>query len=214
MSGKFIKALYQYQLTGELPKLDFTLDIAITPFINQFKRDSTKYLALCEKNKINGKKGGRPKEEIEKNPKNPVGYSETQKTQMKRTKPKKPYNKSKSKNKKDNKKKINKKDFYFKYSFFKKDFDQIWFDEYLPLKKRKKASITDRQLNHQLEKIKKLSKDNYKTALEILEKSVNAGWTDFYPLNGSYNKSTPNNSSGSHNTGLKKQKFTRSHKTV
>ena len=194
MSGKFIKALYQYQLTGELPELDFTLDIALTPFINQFKRDSNKYEIICERNKINGSKGGRPKKETEINPKNPVGYSETQKTQMKRTKPKKAYSKSDSK--KDNKKKINKKDFYFKYSFFKKDFDQIWFDEFLPLKKRKKASISDRQLNSQLKKIKELSKNNYKTALEMLEKSVNAGWTDFYPLNGSYNKSKPNNSKG------------------
>lgn len=214
MAGQFIKALYEYQLTGKLPELNFTLDIALTPFVNQFKRDSNKYETICERNRINGSKGGRPKKETEINPKNPPGLLETQKTQMKRTKPKKAYSKSNSNSKKDNKKKIKQKDFYSEYSFFKKKFAKRWYDEFIPLKKRKKASTTERQLNSQLKKIAKLSKNNYSIAFEILNKSINSGWTDFYPLNGSNIKAKPPNTNGSHNTSLKKQKFIRAHKTV
>lgn len=40
MAGKFIKLIYHFQLTGELLEMDFALEMAITPFINQFERDN------------------------------------------------------------------------------------------------------------------------------------------------------------------------------
>jgi len=43
VAGKFIKAIYQYQLTGELPQMDFAVEMAVTPFINQFIRDNGEY---------------------------------------------------------------------------------------------------------------------------------------------------------------------------
>lgn len=73
-------------------------------------------------------------------------------------------------------------DFYFEYPFFKDEFAKIWFNEFIPLKKKKKASITDRALKSQLKKIAGISNSNFNIALEILEKSVNSGWTDFYEL--------------------------------
>ena len=60
-AGQFIKAIYQYQVSGILPSLDFALEIALTPFVNQFLRDNQKYEIIVEKNAVNGKKGGRPK---------------------------------------------------------------------------------------------------------------------------------------------------------
>lgn len=72
--------------------------------------------------------------------------------------------------------------FYSDYSFFKKDFQTIWFDEFLPLKKRKKASVSETALKRQLNKISKFSENNYKKALQILTKSVDSGWSDFYEL--------------------------------
>lgn len=73
--------------------------------------------------------------------------------------------------------------FYKEFPFFKKEFTKIWFEEFIILKKKKKGSITERALKSQLKKIDKFSDGNYKTALQILEKSTNAGWTDFYKLN-------------------------------
>lgn len=62
-AGKFIKLIYEYQKTGKIQKLDFAMEMAITPFLNQFKRDSEKYESTVERNRRNGSKGGRPKED-------------------------------------------------------------------------------------------------------------------------------------------------------
>lgn len=69
-AGLFIKTLYRFQLTGETPELDFAMDMAVTPFINQFKRDDVKYSQFIDKQVVNGLKGGRPKK-TQNNPKNP-----------------------------------------------------------------------------------------------------------------------------------------------
>ncbi len=60
-AGIFLKAIYHYQLHGELPKLDFSIEMAITPFINQFKRDNEKYIGISEKRKELGSLGGKQK---------------------------------------------------------------------------------------------------------------------------------------------------------
>lgn len=93
---------------------------------------------------------------------------------------------------KDNKeKKVNNdNDIYKGFDFFKNEFKEIWINEFITLKKKKKASLTDRALKSQLNKILKLSKGNYNTALKILEKSVNSGWTDFYELKTNNQKNT------------------------
>jgi hypothetical protein len=70
------------------------MDMAVTPFINQFKRDGQKYESIVERNKSNGLKGGRPKNLNE--PK------ETQKTQWVIEKPKKADNDNDSVNDNEN----------------------------------------------------------------------------------------------------------------
>lgn len=90
IAGKFIKIIYEYQKTGEIPIIDFALEMAITPFINQFKRDDEKYQKTVERNKINGSKGGRPKNQ--EKPKKPSGLLENP------TKPKKADNDNDSDN--------------------------------------------------------------------------------------------------------------------
>ena len=72
--------------------------------------------------------------------------------------------------------------FYLDFDFFKDEFKNIWINEFINLKKKKKASVTVRALTSQLNKIKEISKNDYETALKILENSVNAGWSDFYEL--------------------------------
>ena len=55
-AGIFIKKIYEYQMTGNYGDVDFALEIALTPFINQFKRDADKYMSISEKNKQNALK--------------------------------------------------------------------------------------------------------------------------------------------------------------
>ncbi len=217
-AGELIKHIFAYANEEDPVAEDFLIEIAFTSIKQQMIRDTERYNNIKEKRSQAGKASGesRRKKTSEEN---------TEQKPMRRTKRTNVKSVKQTSTKrtiidkdidKDNniKKKINKKDFYSKYSFFKRKFAKRWFDEYIPLKKRKKASITDRQLNFQLKTISKLSKDDYTIAFEILNKSINSGWTDFYPLNGSFTKSKPSNSNGSHNTSLKKQKFTHSHKTV
>ena len=56
-AGKFIKAIYQYQMTAEVPEMDFALKLAVTPFINQFIRDAITYEQTCETKSLSGRIG-------------------------------------------------------------------------------------------------------------------------------------------------------------
>lgn len=86
-SGMLFKAIRAYQ-RGEEIELSGLMKAIFIPFKNQLDRDFEKHKAVCERNKANGKSGGRPK---------------TQKTQSVKSKPKKPDNDSDSKNDSKNK---------------------------------------------------------------------------------------------------------------
>jgi hypothetical protein len=58
-AGKLLKACYDYNI-GIEPELDTLTRMIFIPFRNQFNRDLEKYQDTCEKNKLNGSKGGRP----------------------------------------------------------------------------------------------------------------------------------------------------------
>ncbi len=98
-AGQMFKAIHYYQVNGQLPEVDNIISIAIHSIINQFKRDNEKYDNVCNRNKTNGLKGGRPSKS--KTQENPVGLSGLNE------KPKKPDsdsdNESDSKNDNDSK---------------------------------------------------------------------------------------------------------------
>ena len=60
-AGKLFKAIKVYQKTNQIPKLDFTLDLVFTPFLNQFIRDDIDYEKTCEARREAGSKGGKQK---------------------------------------------------------------------------------------------------------------------------------------------------------
>lgn len=82
-AGKIMKAIYEYTTTGELPELDNLLDLVITPFITAIDKNNDRYNEVCEKNRKNGSKGGRPKNKTEENrpllekPKKPTAFKKT-----------------------------------------------------------------------------------------------------------------------------------------
>ena len=108
-AGQLIKAIYSYQLAGELPAegdLPYGADIAFSAVLPFFEAAEANYQATCERNKANGQNGGRPKKDdqndridnpegvlelvepemstrFKRNPKetqkNPLGFSENQK---------------------------------------------------------------------------------------------------------------------------------------
>ena len=81
-AGKLLHAFRDYHL-GKQSDFDIITKIMFSPFKNQFIRDGGKYQKTVERNRMNGRLGGRP-------PKNPIKPTRTQKTQDNPVKPKKP----------------------------------------------------------------------------------------------------------------------------
>lgn len=99
--GILFDAIYKFNI-GKDVELDFAMKMAFTPFKNQFIRDEDKYGSFVDKQKENGKKGGRPKKVIDNQQDtiNPQEPNITQKTQAFFEEPKKAYKDSVSVSKK------------------------------------------------------------------------------------------------------------------
>lgn len=83
-AGNLIKAIHYYQKNLIEPEMDLVTKMSFIPFRNQFKREHDAYEKKCEKNKLNGQKGGRPpaKKPILSEPK-PTKLTKPTKTQKK-----------------------------------------------------------------------------------------------------------------------------------
>ena len=71
--GILMRAIFAYEIDGIEPTFDGELKIAFKFIKKDLDFNSSKYESICERNRTNGAKGGRPK-----NPKNPNGFSKTQ----------------------------------------------------------------------------------------------------------------------------------------
>lgn len=91
--GQLIMALFAYNRGEDIP-LNGMANMAFSFMKAQMDRDLEQYQKICERNRDNGKKGGRPK--TTENPKKPSGFSENP------NKPKKP-DKDKDKDKEEDK---------------------------------------------------------------------------------------------------------------
>lgn len=94
--GELMFALMDYQETGEVPDLPKGSALAMCfSFIKaRMDKDNSKYEEKCERNRSNGKKGGRPTKETdnsetEENPNKPNGLLKTERLFLKprKTKP-------------------------------------------------------------------------------------------------------------------------------
>lgn len=83
--GELMRMLFEYQIEGNTPEPSNPLFIAFGFIRSAMDRDLEKWNERAERARVNGSKGGRPKE-------NQYGLEETQKTQSVNSKPKKPVN--------------------------------------------------------------------------------------------------------------------------
>lgn len=74
--GKLFRALFEYEMEGKDPEFEGELKIAFRFIKKDLDINLTKYASVCERNRENGMKGGRPRNP--ENPKNPSGFSKTQ----------------------------------------------------------------------------------------------------------------------------------------
>lgn len=76
-AGVLLRALICYQTEKPLPKMDGMTNIIFTTIRQELDSEKEYYDALCEKNRANGKKGGRPSKSLVNKgnkPKKPNGY--------------------------------------------------------------------------------------------------------------------------------------------
>lgn len=77
--GLLLETIFLYELKQPLPKLSSTVQMAFNFIKISLENDTEKYNTICERNRTNGVKGGRPKNKPKKpsglsgNPKNPDG---------------------------------------------------------------------------------------------------------------------------------------------
>lgn len=181
-AGDFIKAIYHYQINGELPKLDFAIKMAIIPFVNQFVRDEEKYNSFIDKQKGNGAKGGRPK--------NPIKPNETQKTQAFLEKPKKAYsvsdndsvnvnvndNESKKESKKVSLKKETNPDLFENLEI--SESRKILLKEWIDYKAERKETYKPRGFKMLVKILSEYSDEIVKKSIEV---SISSNWSGLFP---------------------------------
>lgn len=63
--GRLTTAIFDYVRTGVLPEIDGATKMAFSFIRAQLDRDAEKYENICERNRINGAKGGRPSKQDE-----------------------------------------------------------------------------------------------------------------------------------------------------
>ncbi|AUR82895.1 hypothetical protein NVP1029O_62 [Vibrio phage 1.029.O._10N.261.55.A7] len=159
--AKLFRAIKSHHCDEKI-ELDEITKLVFFPFKQQFARDAENYNNTCNRNKINGLKGGRPKKQHE--PK------ETQKTQSVIEEPKKAD--SDSDNDKDNKKDNNKLD------FSPLAFSQEEIKEFKVLRAKKKAAITQRVIDQHGKQFDLSRKRGYSND-DILNEWSNRGWASY-----------------------------------
>ena len=212
--GELMLALIDYQETGEVPDLPKGSALAMCfSFIKKrMDKDNTKYEEKCERNRSNGKKGGRPTNqtvisETEENPNKPNGFSENQtvisETEKNPTEPRKADNDNEYDNEYDNdcdneeyihtpekicanahtKKAV---------KSHKKPEPVVYSDvpeldeaihEFIKFRKGMKKPMSDRAVTLMMNKLETLSHDKYEQ-VQILNQSIMQGWTGVYELKG------------------------------
>ena len=205
--GELMFALMDYQETGEVPDLPKGSALAMCfSFIKKrMDKDNSKYEERCERNRSNGKKGGRPTKETdnsetEENPNKPNGFSENRtvisETEENPTEPKKADNDNEYDNDSDNEEYIHtptkaracahaevgkprKKSEPVKYSDDPELNDAIV--EFIKFRKDIKKPMSDRAITLMMNKLESLSHDKHEQ-VQILNQSIMQGWTGLYAL--------------------------------
>lgn len=173
-AGQLFKLIYDYHNPNKPKETQKTqvVNLAFYSFKSQFDRDLEKYNNICERNKINGKDGGRPRN---KNPKKPDSKNDSK-------------NDSDSKNKsgrKKDKKEIDLTDLSFKDGY--REIVERWL-KYKASRKEKYKSIDSVETFYK--KLLEYSNGLPELATKIIEQSISNNWAGIFELKP---KSNPNN---------------------
>ena len=189
--GKLFRAIFEYQIHGVCVELPVELTMAFNFFKTKFESDNIKYEATVERNKMNGRKGGRPLKEdadneTEENPNNPVGFEEPKKADKDMDKEgigeNKEHSKKEGKDKSIPKKKA-KFDVYADLSYVDAEYADIW-KEWLEYKDAIKSQYNAQKgAIIQYNSLLKYADNNVVLANAIVKRSIERSWQGLFELN-------------------------------
>lgn len=169
--GKITRYVFRYVKTGVIPKMNRNFLMIFNIIKYDIDNNIDSYQKRVEANKMNGKLGGRPKDiKKEENRKNPMGYLETEKTQINRKNLDNDYDYD---NNNDIKIII---DNYFNN---KKESIKEKVYEHLKIRKKLKAQNTPRAIKLLLKDLD--GKDEIEQSI-MIDNSIKNSWKCYYPL--------------------------------
>lgn len=172
-AGKLFKAIKFFQKENSIPKLEFTLDLVFTPFLNQFLRDEENYKIICERRREAGAKGGKQKlANASKCKQNIANLADSD---------------SKSKNDSDSKN-DNKNDLPI---FINKNL----FDDFSEMRKKLRKPLTEKAKELIIKKISEFEAKQQGSANKALENSIENSWQGVFEPKGNQQQ---NQTSGSY----------------
>lgn len=192
-----IDALIKYARGEDISEYGQAAKAIILPWCKEIDSNTEKYEETCEKRKENGRKGGLKKaENVAKDSKCLANGSKT-KQMVSKNYQNLHDNESDSVSESDNesvsvndlketpsesvcKKKTSKKEspVYFPQD----ELLEKTFQDYIEMRKRKRAPLTDHAMDLAIKHLTELSGGDNNKAVKILENSIRNSWTDVYPL--------------------------------
>ena len=174
--GKLIRLMIQYQQDGIAPEIE---DLAVALAFDVVKGDidynNAKYKKVVERNKENGKKGGRPKTQN-----SPVGLSKTQKNPSKPKKADYEYEYDYD-NEYDNTFRKSKQKEFSKPYVEDEDLNKAITD-FIEHRKKLRKPMTPRAVELFIQKVKKLS-NSTSGQIALINTAIERGWQSVYPSN-------------------------------
>ena len=180
-AGQLIKAIFEYEDTGQTVTLDRSLQIAFLPIKNVLDRNKEKYEKVVERNKKNIEKRWN-KEDT----KNTTGKNGIQKNTKNTDNDNEHDNDKKEKNKK-------RKTFddVFSENHFSNDLENT-IKDFIDMRKTIKKPMTTKALELLIRNLKKLT-NLEDEQIAILNQSIEHGWQTVYPLKQFKNNSSNGN---------------------
>jgi len=173
-AGSLFKAIRAH-IKGETIQLDPIVNIAFIPIKNNLDRDADRYARVCERNKANGIKGGRPKKPtgLSGNPNEPTGLSGNPKN------PTEPNNNNNSNsNSNINKKRKKEERGALDFSCWPSMPSDQTMTDWLSMRRTMKAKVTQTVINRFATKLKAAHLAGY-TVDDCLGECVARGWKGF-----------------------------------
>ncbi len=188
--GLLLDAIFHYHITGEvMQELPPMVLMAFTFIRTSIDSNTRKYEAIVERNRENGKKGGRPRNpKNPSEPKKPTGLKKTQVNPKNPSEPKKADTDTDTDTVKDTKTKtVSIDDLFSNENVRLKPIVSEW----IAYKKEIKDPYkTVRGMKAFVKELQKLSNNDPKVAKEITERSMANNWKGIFELNNNGNGKT------------------------